>query len=662
MNKLNKGEVYKFYIQAESSGGEFAYKPMKLKIIDNLAPYFRGYKANNKRTLPKVNIKVDPTETDDNIVKVKLPVAVDKEKNDIKYNFVYSKKPWIKKLSKVGNKYVLKIDKSKITEKDAGSFRISINLRDDKYSITRLENTYLLPISIDYKAPPKPVATETASSDGNSTAAAGNATATATAAVGGGNSTADAAAAGDATDAAAGNDTDSTATAADGAAADANSTAAATTTDDATAATTDDATADSTDKTADAATGDKKAAAVKEDPNVKTISGGPLAGLKINLDGTAPAADEKEKEKKKEKPPPPPITSLPITAQVAAPASPTAPPKEVIAAKPNPESTAAPAAEVKQAFASLGKNLRKKKSKKNRKNRNKKNKKGSNAADTTAVDDEPIEEAPVEDLGPMKVKTGKVDSSGGLPIKSNQPTVPLGITSSTDPKTGRRRMFVQNFYDHPVTGKRQLIGVSELDVSRDVVDLSFITETDQETNPIGYYLDMENWDENGIDIKINYTDPLMVGKGNDQIMTTLKNPDLFVSASSGEALPKDKATSVKFSPTQVPKDVSEDKLNADAKQTNNAMIALIILQIVAQVALDGCLDDLWSMFFTLQIVCYLKFYGVIVPTNVNIYRDQFVKLVEFNVFNPQSLVQMYKPNFDLMDWIRGQEVMVVNKA
>jgi hypothetical protein len=114
----------------------------------------------------------------------------------------------------------------------------------------------------------------------------------------------------------------------------------------------------------------------------------------------------------------------------------------------------------------------------------------------------------------MKVSTGKMDASGGLPINTNQPTVPVGITSAKDPK-GRRRMYVQNFYEHPVTGKRQLIGVSELDVSRDVVDLSFITETDTETNPIGFYLDMEKWDANGIKIRINYTDPLMVGKGND---------------------------------------------------------------------------------------------------------------------------------------------------
>jgi len=261
----------------------------------------------------------------------------------------------------------------------------------------------------------------------------------------------------------------------------------------------------------------------------------------------------------------------------------------------------------------------------------------------------------------MLVKPAPMDASGKAGVKSNQKMMPLGISQSTDP-TGRRRLFIQNFYEHPVTGKRQLLGVSELDVQRDVMDLQFITETDQETNPIEYYLEMDSWNDDGVAIKINYKDPLMVGKGNDQVMTTLKNPDLFISASSGEALPKDKATTVKFSPTQVPKDVSETKLNADAKQTNNAMVALIILQIVAQLALKGGLTELWSLFFTLQIVCYLNHYGVVVPTNVHVYRDQFVKLVEFSMLSPQTLIRMRDPNFDLMEWIRGQGVMVVNKA
>jgi hypothetical protein len=115
-----------------------------------------------------------------------------------------------------------------------------------------------------------------------------------------------------------------------------------------------------------------------------------------------------------------------------------------------------------------------------------------------------------------------------------------------------------------------------------VASAAVVGETDQESNPIGYFLDMEKWDESGLGIRINYTDPLQVGKGNDQIMTTLKNPDLFVSAASGKPVPQKSATSVKFSPPQVPKGVSEDRLLKDATNTNNAMLGMIIIQLLGQ--------------------------------------------------------------------------------
>ena len=69
--------------------------------------------------------------------------------------------------------------------------------------------------------------------------------------------------------------------------------------------------------------------------------------------------------------------------------------------------------------------------------------------------------------------------------------------------------------NHPITGKRQLLGLAELDVTRDVVSLDFVTNTDTEANPIGYYLDMKEWTADGLGIQINYTDPLMIGKGDD---------------------------------------------------------------------------------------------------------------------------------------------------
>lgn len=274
LNNNNKAHTFKFFIQAESSGGSFAYKPMKLKVIDNLPPYFRGFRSAKQRTLTKVKVNADPTEKGNQIVTVKLPVAVDKEKNEIVYKLSYQKKKWIKKFSKVGNKYVLKIDKSKITEKDAGPFRIGITLRDDKYTITRQENSYILPIDIKYKKPepvvkekdPADAANKTATA-ANGTAAAGNATAT------DGNATA---ATTDDTAAATTDDSTADATTDDS--------TADSTTDDSTAATTDDdstaaASTDKKDKAATAATADSKSTdkkAEKEKPKEKILTGGQL--------------------------------------------------------------------------------------------------------------------------------------------------------------------------------------------------------------------------------------------------------------------------------------------------------------------------------------------------------------------------------------------------
>lgn len=531
LNNINKAKLIWFTIQAETSGGEFVYKKMLLSVTDNKPPYFKGYEK--KKGLKEIIVKVKEEDKDaERYIKIKLPKAVDDEKNKILYKFSGQKRKWISKATK----NVIIIDTQKIKSKDAGAWRVGLRLRDDKYRLTRLETNFLIPIKIEYIEKPKPKKEKKEDKAANATADATAADGTTT----------------DADAKVADPDTDAKATAADGTAADADATAADA---DATAAdgTAADATAaDSTDKaaadkpaTAAADKTDKKTA-VKEKPKDKIVkSGGQLAGLAVNVD-----KGSSKKEVKKEKPAPPPVDSLPITEQVTLKASPTAPPKATIAPLVNPESTAISPKKAKAAMNKLGAGLKKRFGKK--KNKKTKKTKTTGAAGTTEAAPEEeveVEEAPVEDLGPMKVKTGKMDASGGLPIKPNQPTVDLGIASSVDPKTGRRRLFIQNFYEHPVTGRRQLLGVSELDVQRDVMDLTFITETDQETNPIGYYLDLESWDSNGVKIAINYTDPLMVGKGNDQVMTTLKNPDLFVSAASGEALPKEDATTIKFSPT-----------------------------------------------------------------------------------------------------------------
>lgn len=149
----------------------------------------------------------------------------------------------------------------------------------------------------------------------------------------------------------------------------------------------------------------------------------------------------------------------------------------------------------------------------------------------------------------VEMETDKISREGDVAIKFNQEMQVPSIISQKKDKTGRRVLYLQNFEICKDTGKRRLVGLSELDVSRDILDVTFVTVSDQEAKPIKYYLDMTKWDPTDLGMKINFDDPLMVGKGKDQVMTSLKDPSLFVSQASGTAISKKKATSVKAAKT-----------------------------------------------------------------------------------------------------------------
>jgi hypothetical protein len=61
-----------------------------------------------------------------------------------------------------------------------------------------------------------------------------------------------------------------------------------------------------------------------------------------------------------------------------------------------------------------------------------------------------------------------------------------------------RKLMIQNFVEDPLSGRRRLVGLSELDVARDVMDFKFMTDSDQESEPIEYFLEMKSWDKNGV--------------------------------------------------------------------------------------------------------------------------------------------------------------------
>ena len=129
----------------------------------------------------------------------------------------------------------------------------------------------------------------------------------------------------------------------------------------------------------------------------------------------------------------------------------------------------------------------------------------------------------------MFVVPGKMSREGDIKFAFSRKLIVPSFVKGEPDDFGRRRLFVQNFETCPISGKRRLIGLSELDVGRDVVKLKYFTRTDLEKRPINYYLDMGDWTENDLGLAVVFDDPLHAGKGSDNVMTTLRNPHMFIA-------------------------------------------------------------------------------------------------------------------------------------
>lgn len=43
------------------------------------------------------------------------------------------------------------------------------------------------------------------------------------------------------------------------------------------------------------------------------------------------------------------------------------------------------------------------------------------------------------------------------------------------------------------------------------------------------------------------------------------------------------------------------------------------------------------------------------------FRDEFTKMVEFSLLKPEPLIKLFKPDFDILTYVKGKKIMVVNE-
>jgi len=70
----------------------------------------------------------------------------------------------------------------------------------------------------------------------------------------------------------------------------------------------------------------------------------------------------------------------------------------------------------------------------------------------------------------------------------------------------------------------------------------------------------------------------------------------------------------------------------------------MIIQLVLQISLKGSVDDIWGLFLIMQLIAYMSIYDINIPSNVEIYVEEFRKLVAFEILKPANMVKLVDKN------------------
>ena len=129
---------------------------------------------------------------------------------------------------------------------------------------------------------------------------------------------------------------------------------------------------------------------------------------------------------------------------------------------------------------------------------------------------------------------------------------------------------------------------------------------------------------------------------------------MFISKETGESLSVTEAAQT--IPKQVPWGVDPDEIQRNAEMTSTMVTCMMIFQIILSLFLKGAMNDLWGLFFTLQMMCYLTIYDTVIPSSAEMYLKEITKIIEFEIFSPEGFMKIIDPEFDLKAFISGQKV------
>jgi len=112
-------------------------------------------------------------------------------------------------------------------------------------------------------------------------------------------------------------------------------------------------------------------------------------------------------------------------------------------------------------------------------------------------------------------------------------------------------------------------------------------------------------------------------------------------------------------PRQFPDEFDADTVETQAVTLKYVILAVMIVIFAISIKLKASMENLWNMFFTLQMAVYMDVFNTATPANVVICIQQIKELIDFNFINPERIMHFWLPDFKLSAWIKGVSSTVI---
>jgi quinol monooxygenase YgiN len=175
--------------------------------------------------------------------------------------------------------------------------------------------------------------------------------------------------------------------------------------------------------------------------------------------------------------------------------------------------------------------------------------------------------------------------------RAEKATLRVDVNQTTENK-GRRRLF-EEFPKY--------VALDQINVTRDVLKFEFMLQSFTDPVELRYDLYIKNWTTTGMILHVNFSEPLLVSKGQlfDNAKVRIINPALFRSQQTGLTIPEVQDWMVEPFPVQVGEGVNLEALKAHAIWLTSVVHACIILTVAILTYLGAFPYLLWNCYFTL---------------------------------------------------------------